>query len=101
MRAVETSGSEKRAQAFKQTYLQHVDILRTDPSAYGELSVRVILELRQQCLHSFQLADIYKQVKLDENRQALASLKPYCAHCSKCSRELRVDTLSGSCGLGA
>eukprot|EP00730_Choanoeca_flexa_P004149 TRINITY_DN11613_c0_g1_i4.p1 TRINITY_DN11613_c0_g1~~TRINITY_DN11613_c0_g1_i4.p1 ORF type:complete len:684 (+),score=186.51 TRINITY_DN11613_c0_g1_i4:2-2053(+) len=79
MRAVETSGSEKRAQAFKQTYLQHVDILRTDPSAYGELSVRVILELRQQCLHSFQLADIYKQVKLDENRQALASLKPWLA----------------------
>ena len=33
-RAVETSGSQRRAQAFKQTYLQHVEILRADPRQF-------------------------------------------------------------------
>lgn len=66
--------TETRADAFRKTFLQHLAVLRSDPSAYGELSVRSILELRQQCLREFHFPDIYIAVKHEENEAALAVL---------------------------
>jgi type II pantothenate kinase len=63
-----------RADAFRNTFLQHLAVLRSDPSAYGELSVRSILELRQQCLREFHFTDIYAATKHAENGVALAAL---------------------------
>eukprot|EP00056_Hartaetosiga_gracilis_P022026 m.27797 g.27797 ORF g.27797 m.27797 type:complete len:830 (-) comp9400_c0_seq1:77-2566(-) len=60
-----------RADAFKSTFLKHMEILTNDPSAYGELSVRNILELRQQCLREFGFPDIYEAIKEKENSIAL------------------------------
>ncbi|EGD82050.1 pantothenate kinase 4 [Salpingoeca rosetta] len=64
----------QRADAFRTTFLTHMNILSTDPSVYGELSVRIILELRQQCLREFGFGDIYSAVKCMENEAALAVL---------------------------
>ena len=63
-----------RADAFRNTFLQHLAVLRNDPGAYGELSVRSILELRQQCLREFHFTDIYASTKHAENGVALAAL---------------------------
>ncbi|EDQ85512.1 uncharacterized protein MONBRDRAFT_11801 [Monosiga brevicollis MX1] len=72
-RVLNTTHSATKADAFKEHYLQHMAILRDDPSAYGELSVRVILELRQQ------VADVYADVKQRENREALTLLPEWLA----------------------
>eukprot|EP00055_Hartaetosiga_balthica_P005032 m.14108 g.14108 ORF g.14108 m.14108 type:complete len:808 (+) comp4255_c0_seq1:75-2498(+) len=64
-----------RANAFRSTFLKHMEILSADPSAYGELSVRNILELRQQCLREFGFIDIYENVKWKENELAMTEYK--------------------------
>lgn len=51
-----------------------MSVLRQDPTAYGQLSVRSILELRQQCLREFHFVDPYREVKRSENEAALQLL---------------------------
>eukprot|EP00048_Salpingoeca_helianthica_P002434 m.57211 g.57211 ORF g.57211 m.57211 type:complete len:815 (-) comp12096_c0_seq1:53-2497(-) len=64
----------QRAEAFRRTYLEHLHILSSEPSAYGELSVRSMLDLREQCLREFRFADMYWLIKREENAAALAKL---------------------------
>lgn len=71
----EASKTEKRALAFRQTFLQHMGVLRQDETVYGQLSVRSILELRQQCLREFHFLDPYEDVKQMETAAALALLE--------------------------
>eukprot|EP00051_Salpingoeca_urceolata_P010400 m.127229 g.127229 ORF g.127229 m.127229 type:complete len:335 (-) comp16699_c0_seq3:931-1935(-) len=70
----EGTAAVQRAEAFGRTYLEHLAILEQDPSAYGKLSVRMMLDVRQQCLREFNFVDPYVKIKQQENSVALTSL---------------------------
>ncbi|KAK3589702.1 hypothetical protein CHS0354_015215 [Potamilus streckersoni] len=75
----------ERADQFKQRYIQRLEECRSNPCAYGSLTVRSILDMCNQCLNEFQFTDSYSQQKQCENEQALRYLE---------SRLLMLDGLS-------
>ncbi|KAJ2852220.1 hypothetical protein IWW36_000361 [Coemansia brasiliensis] len=60
--------------SFVALYLQHLQRLREQPLAYGAMSVRALLGLREQCLHEVGLEDIFAGVKQRETDAALVVL---------------------------
>ncbi|KAJ2719670.1 hypothetical protein GGI07_005077 [Coemansia sp. Benny D115] len=64
----------RRLEAFGALYLRHLERLRAHPLAYGPMSVRALLGLREQCLHEVGLHDIFAAVKRRETDVALAQL---------------------------
>ncbi|KAJ2711861.1 hypothetical protein H4R19_003047 [Coemansia spiralis] len=66
--------SQQRLERFVELYLQHLHRLRERPLAYGAMSVRALLGLREQCLHEVGLEDIFAGVKQRETDAALAAL---------------------------
>ncbi|KAJ2596691.1 hypothetical protein H4R99_004820 [Coemansia sp. RSA 1722] len=83
-------GGLQRMQAFGKLYLRHLRRLREQPLAYGPMSVRALLGLREQCLHEVGLHDIFAEVKRRETDAALRQLPQALA---------AADTLSDSNGL--
>ncbi|KAJ3107969.1 hypothetical protein HDU97_002549 [Phlyctochytrium planicorne] len=70
-------GSEQakgRASSFESMYRDHLQRLRKEPTAYGVLSVRSLLNLREQCLREMGFVDIFEGVKKAENSAALSIL---------------------------
>ncbi|KAJ2883483.1 hypothetical protein FB639_002163 [Coemansia asiatica] len=67
-------GNLQRMQAFGKLYLRHLCRLREQPLAYGPMSVRALLGLREQCLHEVGLHDIFAEVKKRETDAALRQL---------------------------
>lgn len=65
---------ETRSKAFGDMYRNHLNILRKQPAAYGEMSVRSLLNLREQCLREMQFTDVFFGVKSNENEVALKQL---------------------------
>ncbi|KAJ3386678.1 Pantothenate kinase 4 [Entophlyctis sp. JEL0112] len=61
-----------RAAAFENIYRDHLQRLRKEPNAYGRLSVRSLLNLREQCLREMGFNDVFEEVKKNENDVALA-----------------------------
>ncbi|KAJ2395107.1 hypothetical protein GGI23_004428 [Coemansia sp. RSA 2559] len=59
---------------FVTLYQNHLCRLRDRPLAYGPMSVRTLLGLREQCLHEVGLEDIFAQVKSRETDAALMAL---------------------------
>jgi pantothenate kinase len=68
------STDQQRAKEFEATYRGHLKRLREDPAAYGQLSVRGLLQLREACLVAVNFYDLYDQVKKEDNEAALATL---------------------------
>ncbi|KAI8591674.1 fumble-domain-containing protein [Geranomyces variabilis] len=66
--------SATRASEFETMYRGHLRRLRQEPTAYGILSVRSLLDLREQCLREMGFNDIFAAVKEAENEAALAGL---------------------------
>ncbi|KAJ1729003.1 hypothetical protein LPJ61_003732 [Coemansia biformis] len=66
--------SRQRLERFVELYLKHLQRLRERPLAYGAMSVRALLGLREQCLHEVGLEDIFAGVKQRETDAALAAL---------------------------
>ncbi|KAJ2776087.1 hypothetical protein H4R18_005858 [Coemansia javaensis] len=66
--------SRQRLARFVALYLEHLRRLRDRPLAYGAMSVRGLLGLREQCLHEVGLEDIFAGVKQRETDAALAAL---------------------------
>ncbi|KAJ2771449.1 hypothetical protein IWQ57_002210, partial [Coemansia nantahalensis] len=66
--------SRRRLERFVALYLDHLRRLRERPLAYGAMSVRALLGLREQCLHEVGLEDIFAGVKQRETDAALAAL---------------------------
>ncbi|KAJ2503196.1 hypothetical protein GGH96_000445 [Coemansia sp. RSA 1972] len=66
--------SRQRLERFVALYLKHLRRLRLRPLAYGAMSVRALLGLREQCLHEVGLEDIFAGVKQRETQAALSAL---------------------------
>ncbi|KAJ1857962.1 hypothetical protein GGH12_000606 [Coemansia sp. RSA 1822] len=66
--------SRQRLSRFVSLYLKHLHRLRDRPLAYGAMSVRALLGLREQCLHEVGLEDIFAGVKQHETQAALDAL---------------------------
>ncbi|KAL7637380.1 UNVERIFIED_CONTAM: hypothetical protein RMT77_012108 [Armadillidium vulgare] len=78
-RAVESQPESKdarvRAEKFREKYLHRLRTLRHHPFAYGNLTVRSLLDMREHCLNESDFPDPYLQQKKTENEQALMFLK--------------------------
>ncbi|KAJ2608926.1 hypothetical protein H4S08_004261, partial [Coemansia sp. RSA 1365] len=80
-------GGDARLEQFVALYLDHLRRLRERPLAYGAMSVRALLSLREQCLHEVGLDDIFASVKRRESDAALAALPPLLAHVDSISSQ--------------
>ncbi|GFY65981.1 4'-phosphopantetheine phosphatase [Trichonephila inaurata madagascariensis] len=69
------SDAHQRAKIFKEKYLSRLQHLRSHPFAYGSLTVRSLLDMREHCLTEFDFPDPYLQQKRLENELALKMLK--------------------------
>jgi type II pantothenate kinase len=66
--------ARERARSFDQIYSGHLENLRTKPNFYGALTVRSLLELREQCLKEMGFLDIFDLQKKLETKEALLEL---------------------------
>lgn len=64
----------ENSKTFEDIYRKHLQVLRREPNAYGPLSVRSLLILREQCLHEMGFGDIFEHVKQEEKLSALNTL---------------------------
>ncbi|KAJ3367719.1 Pantothenate kinase 4 [Kappamyces sp. JEL0680] len=85
--------SLQRAEKFESMYRQHLQDLRQKPKAYGPLTVRSLLNLREQCLRQMGFNDIFHTVKEKENEAALKVVPEMFQAQDKLSMEELVDTL--------
>ncbi|XP_071551021.1 4'-phosphopantetheine phosphatase isoform X2 [Panulirus ornatus] len=69
--------SRERANKFRDKYLQRLRNLKNHPFAYGNLTVRSLLDMREHCLNEFDFPDPYLQQKKLENENALKLLKDH------------------------
>ena len=69
--------SQSRAAMFESMYRKHLLELRQNPNAYGPLTVRGLLQLREQCLREMGFNDIFLDIKRKENMAALAKLQDH------------------------
>ncbi|XP_031549269.1 4'-phosphopantetheine phosphatase-like [Actinia tenebrosa] len=63
--------AKDRAEKFRAKYQDHLNVLYDKPFSYGSLTVRSLLDTREQCLDEFQFPDLYAEVKQQENEDAL------------------------------
>ncbi|KAK4312227.1 hypothetical protein Pmani_016307 [Petrolisthes manimaculis] len=69
--------SQERANKFRDKYLQRLRNLKNHPFAYGNLTVRSLLDMREHCLNEFDFPDPYLLQKKMENEHALKLLKDH------------------------
>ncbi|KAL5233685.1 hypothetical protein ACI65C_001095 [Semiaphis heraclei] len=67
--------AEKRAAMFKEKFISRVQLLKIKPFAYGNLTVRGLLDTINQCLKEFDFPDPYLTQKQTENEYALTCLQ--------------------------
>ncbi|KAJ3310341.1 Pantothenate kinase 4 [Boothiomyces sp. JEL0838] len=82
-----------RAEMFEKMYRHHLSELKTNPNAYGTLSVRSLLNLREQCLREMGFNDIFSKIKQKENSQALFGFSLLTSSLDKLSGKALVDEL--------
>ncbi|XP_077293741.1 4'-phosphopantetheine phosphatase isoform X2 [Arctopsyche grandis] len=70
----EDSTVETRAQRFRKCYVEAIGKIRDDPLCYGILSVRLLLDLKENCLRSQKFDDLWLKQKATENDAALNKL---------------------------
>ncbi|PVU88224.1 hypothetical protein BB559_005684 [Furculomyces boomerangus] len=59
---------------FKDLYSEKLSTLKKVPTAYGRLTIRTILNLREQCLNEIGLDDLFYNIKMSENDMAISLL---------------------------
>ncbi|KAI0214222.1 4'-phosphopantetheine phosphatase [Lamellibrachia satsuma] len=69
-----TTDATQRAARFREKYLRRLKELHEYPCAYGTLTVRSLLDTREQCMQEFHFADPYLQQKQQDNEKALKLL---------------------------
>ncbi|WIA23193.1 hypothetical protein OEZ86_010083 [Tetradesmus obliquus] len=67
-------GPRRRAAAFGRAFTAHLQKLRQDPGAYGQLGLSDLFEMREECLREFGFSDVYRLDKEGENDVALQVL---------------------------
>jgi type II pantothenate kinase len=85
--------SQSRAEKFENMYRQHLQELRSKPKAYGPLTVRSLLNLREQCLRRMGFNDIFYSVKEKENIAALSVVCDMFKSLDELEEKERVKTL--------
>ena len=53
----------ERGESFKEHFIERLNMLRAAPYKFGQLTVRSLLDTREQFLVSFSFCDPYLQVK--------------------------------------
>lgn len=66
--------AQERGGKFRKKYLTRLKHLHDHPFAYGSLTVRSLLDMREHCLNEFDFPDPYLQQKQIENERALKLL---------------------------
>ena len=66
---------QHRLSSFDTLFRSHLARLRNQPNMYGALTVRSLLNLREQCLHELGFPDIFAKAKAEENKSALLNLQ--------------------------
>ncbi|KAJ3118657.1 hypothetical protein HDU96_010641 [Phlyctochytrium bullatum] len=89
-----TESSKSRASTFENMYRDHLQRLRKEPNAYGILSVRSLLNLREQCLREMGFVDIFEGVKKAENEAALSILPKMFSECDEVPEEEQIEYLT-------
>lgn len=72
---VEEEKIRNRLAQFSTLFKGHLARLRSLPNMYGALTVRSLLNLREQCLRELGFPDIFWKVKRVENQAAFRSLR--------------------------
>eukprot|EP00160_Parvularia_atlantis_P017017 Unigene5680_Nuclearia_a/m.17335 Unigene5680_Nuclearia_a/g.17335 ORF Unigene5680_Nuclearia_a/g.17335 Unigene5680_Nuclearia_a/m.17335 type:complete len:775 (+) Unigene5680_Nuclearia_a:34-2358(+) len=70
----DTPELRQKTDEFVKAYKSFLARLQSEPGAFGGLSVRSLLDVREQCLHEYVSADPLKQLKHRENAHAISSL---------------------------
>jgi len=80
-RAVESqaqaSDVNQRAEKFQDKFLSRLRMLESQPFAFGNLTVRSLLDMREHCLIEFDFHDVYLKQKQIENKAAMTLLPDY------------------------
>lgn len=82
-----------RAGQFRNKYLCRLQHLEEHPFAYGSLTVRSLLDMREHCLLEFDFPDPYFQQKRLENEAALRLLPARLSHLDALSWRERQEAL--------
>ncbi|KAJ3038029.1 hypothetical protein HDV00_001073 [Rhizophlyctis rosea] len=85
--------TKSRASSFEAMYREHLQRLRTEPLAYGALSIRSLLNLREQCLREMGFTDIFEGVKQKENTSAMEGLATLLTKLDALDEKERIDVL--------
>ncbi|KAJ3064126.1 hypothetical protein HDU98_000142 [Podochytrium sp. JEL0797] len=83
-----------RTAAFESIFRDHLQRLRKEPNAYGRLSIRSLLDLREQCLREMGFNDIFEDVKKRENEIALKQYKKLVAQTDALPERERIHELT-------
>ncbi|KAK9503529.1 hypothetical protein O3M35_010068 [Rhynocoris fuscipes] len=67
--------ASERANLFKEKYIKRLHKLRQQPFAYGNLTVRSLLETIEHYMREFDFPDPYLSTKQSENEAALSQLQ--------------------------
>jgi len=67
-------GVHERAERFREKFLNRLQLLEKEPFAFGNLTVRSLLDMREHCLLEFDFHDPYLRQKQLENKAALQLL---------------------------
>ena len=62
---------------FKDKFLARLQMIESQPFAFGNLTVRSLLDMREHCLMEFDFHDVYLKQKQLENKAALSLLPSY------------------------
>ncbi|KAJ3002797.1 UNVERIFIED_CONTAM: Pantothenate kinase 4, partial [Siphonaria sp. JEL0065] len=76
----DTDNAANRAAAFETIFRDHLQRLGKEPNAYGRLSIRSLLDLREQCLREMGFNDIFETIKNNENQVAYTQYKNLISH---------------------
>lgn len=85
--------SVERANKFRDKYIQRLHNLKNHPFAYGNLTVRSLLDMREHCLNEFDFPDPYLQQKKLENDNALKLLGDHLKYVDELESDKRQEVL--------
>ncbi|TPX45271.1 pantothenate kinase [Synchytrium endobioticum] len=85
--------SKQRAATFESMYRAHLQRLSKEPTIYGVMTVRSLLDLREQCLHEMGFRDIFEGIKKQENAAALEGLPNVLRKLDQLLEGHRIETL--------
>jgi len=84
---------QQRALRFQEKFLHKLETFCTQPCAFGNLTVRGLLDLREHCLQEFDFHDPYLRQKQVENNTALALLSDHLQSLQSLDWKLRQERL--------